>query len=412
MARGAVAERLGRGLQSLVQRFESARRLFVSSLAKAARRVSTVFLFGALPLLLVCVFIAANWNKSTFLFDFRGDLYEAGHAIVHGHNPYHAAYLARQAASKRAGEHVATDFAVAVYPAPALVSFVPFTLLPYRAAGIVYALLSVCAVLAGLRLLDVQDWRCYGAAFLSWPVLHGLLLGALTPLLVLGVAALWRWRDHVWRPAVALAAIVTAKLFLWPLGVWLIGTRRYRTLISAVAITLAVVVAGWAVIGFDGLADYPRMLGSLSFIEEGVGVSPVAGLLALGVGSSLARIVAVALALLLLAAAARAPETGRERRTFGIAVIAALIASPIVWPHYLALVLVPIALLSPRLSALWFVPLVAYIAPVAQTTGRAWAVLPYYAIVAVVAFAALRHSELPPVATPVPEGRALGDSPA
>jgi Glycosyltransferase family 87 len=416
VARGAVAEWLGRGLQSLVHRFESGRRLFVSaSLATGAHRVSTALVFGVLPLLLVCTFLAASWHRSTFLFDFHGDLYRAGREIVHGHNPYHAAYLSREVALKRAGQHVKTDFAVAVYPAPTLVAAVPFTLLPYRAAGIVYALLSVCALIAGLSLLGVRDARCYGAAFLSWPVLHGLMLGALTPLLVPGVAALWRWRDEVWRPAVALAAIVTAKLFLWPLGVWLILTRRYGTLARAVAVSAVAVLAGWAVIGFDGIVNYPRMLGDLSFIEQGVGVSPVAGLLSLGLGSSVARIAAVALALALLAFARLGPKTGRERRTFGIAVVAALVASPIVWPHYFMLVLVPIALLSPRLSALWFVPLAAYLAPVAQTNDQPWAVLPYYAIIAVVAYSTLRHGESPPATAPIPHSRVpatLGDSAA
>jgi Glycosyltransferase family 87 len=404
VARGAVAERLGRGLQSLLQRFESARRLFVSaSPTTPTRRVWTVLVFGALPVLLVCMFVGANWNKSTFLFDFRGDLYRPGHEIAHGHDPYRATYLSRLAAAKRAGGPVETDFAVAVYPAPALVAAVPFTVLPFRAAGLVYALLSVCALLLGLRLLGVEDWRCYGTAFLSWPVLHGLLLGALTPLLVFGVAALWRWRDHVWRPAVALAAIVIAKIFLWPLGVWLILTRRFGTLARAIGIAAVAVLADWAVIGFDGFTNYPRMLGDLSFLEEGVGVSPVAGFLSLGVGSSVARIAAIALAAALLAIAwLLRPRMGRERRTFGIAVIAALVASPIVWPHYFALVLVPIALVSRRLSALWFVPLLAYLAPYAQTTDRPWAVLPYYAIAVVVASQTLLHGEPPPALEPAP----------
>ena len=369
-------------------------------------------MFGALPLLLVCTFIAASWNTNTFLFDFRGDLYRAGHEIVHGHNPYRAEFLSRQAAAKRAGRHVDTDFAVAVYPAPALVAAVPFTALPYRAAGILYVLLSVCALIVGLRLLGVQDARCYGAAFLSWPVLHGLMLGALTPLLVLGVAAVWRWREDLWRPALALAAVVTAKLFLWPLGVWMILTRRFGTLARAVAVAGVAALACWAVIGFDGLVDYPRMLGDLSFLEEGAGVSAVAGFLSLGVGSSVARIAAVLLALALLGLAWVGTKTGRERRAFGIAVVAALVASPIVWPHYFALVLVSIALVSPRLSALWFVPLASYLAPFAQTTDRPWAVLPYYAIAVVVAWQTLRHGDSPPAVAPAPDGRALGDSPA
>jgi hypothetical protein len=43
--------------------------------------------------------------------------------------------------------------------------------------------------------------------------------------------------------------------------------------------------------------------------------------------------------------------------------MAALIASPVVWAHYYALLFVPIALLSPRLSWLWFVPMLAVLNP-------------------------------------------------
>jgi hypothetical protein len=47
-----------------------------------------------------------------------------------------------------------------------------------------------------------------------------------------------------------------------------------------------------------------------------------------------------------------------DRRSFSAAVLAAIAVSPIVWPYNYALVLVPIAILRPRLSALWFAPFV------------------------------------------------------
>jgi len=68
------------------------------------------------------------------------------------------------------------------------------------------------------------------------------------------------------------------------------------------------------------------------------------------------------------------------RRSFGLAVMAGIAASPIVWPHYLTLVFVPIALLSPRFSALWLVPLLAYLAPTELTGGQLANMLPYLAI--------------------------------
>ena len=365
-------------------------------LAVAARHVLTVVVFGVLPIVLAFSFVAASWNNSTFLSDFKGDLYQAGRDVVHGRNPYPAAFLAREAAARREGRPVETAIAVPDYPAPALVLAAPLSLLPFRAAGVLFVLVSVCALLLALRLLGVADWRCYGLAFLSWPVLHGLRLGALTPLLVLGVAAVWRWRDGLWRPALAVVAVVAAKLFLWPLAIWLLLTRRFQAISLACGLGAITLLAGWAVIGFAGLVGYPELLNNLASLEEGVGVSPVTGLLALGLGRTVATIVALGIVAALFSLAWRLrSRPGNDRRMFELAVVAALVASPIVWPHYFALLLVPIALLSPRLSPIWFAPLLAYLAPVAQTNHRPWEALPYYLIAALVAYRALQSNRPP-----------------
>jgi hypothetical protein len=50
-------------------------------------------------------------------------------------------------------------------------------------------------------------------------------------------------------------------------------------------------------------------------------------------------------------------------RAFGLIVVAALIATPVSWTHYLILAFIPIALLSPGLSWLWFLPMLAGLAP-------------------------------------------------
>jgi hypothetical protein len=359
-------------------------------------RVSNVLLFAALPVVLTLVILSAGYVRGPFLYDFKGGLYGAGHDIAHGQNPYRAAYLERQAALKRAGHAPQTVISVPVYPAPALVAAVPFGLLPYAVAAVLFSLLSVGALLGGLRLAGVRDWRCYGLAFISWPVVHGLMLGAMTPLLVLGTAAAWRYRDRLWPPAIAIAALIAAKLFPWPLAIWLLVTRRARAFALMVVLALTVTFGAWAAIGFAGLADYPRMLDNLSYVSEGVGVSTVAGLVALGLPAGAAKAVALALAALVVGAAwrlSRRPDGGR--RAFGLIVVSALVASPMVWPHYFALLFVPIALASPGLSPLWFVPLLAYLAPDAQTTGRPWAIALYLAIAAVPLFRLCARRPLP-----------------
>jgi hypothetical protein len=298
-----------------------------------------------------------------WLYDFKGGLYNAGVAILNGHDPFHAGYIAHQAAIMRAGgiavgETSAHAFSLPVYPAPANLAVVPLSLLPYWVAAAVFTVLSVAAMVLALRLMEVRDWRCYGLALISWPFVYGLELGALGPLLALGVAVFWRWRDRLWPPAIALASIVIAKVFPFPLAAWLIVTRRYRQLALAAGLGAAVTLGAWAVLGFAGLTSYPTMLSNLSFIQEGRSDSVVAVLLAAGLSAATAQALALLAAAGLLGLAWRFGRSGgNQRQAFGLAVMAALTASPIVWDHYLVLMFVPIALLSPSYSQLWLVPL-------------------------------------------------------
>ena len=350
-------------------------------LRRAAPRVGAVLVFGVLPVAIVLSILLITYGRPSFLYDFHGGLYGAGRDILRGHSPYRPSFLALQAAIKHAGGAPQTVIDVPVYPAPVLLAVVPFSLLPFWLAGVLFTLLSLGALVAGLRLLGVGDWRCYGVALGCWPVVLGLRLGGLTPLILFGIAVAWRRRAQVRAPAVAIAAIVAAKLFPWTVCVWLLVTRRFRALGLMILLTALAVVAGWAVIGFKGMTDFPQMLSNLSSVSEAVSVSPVAALLALGLPASVATAMALAGTAGLLVVAWRvARQPDGERRALGLAVMAAMIASPIVWPHYLALVLVPIALMSPTLSAIWFVPLLAYLAPIAQTQGHLVEMLPYLAI--------------------------------
>jgi hypothetical protein len=376
----------------------------------AVRDVSSVLLYGVAPIVVTVAVLGASLVTGPFLYDFRGGLYDAGNHILHGDSPYQVAFLDRQAAIQRAGGNPQTVISVPVYPAFPLVAAVPFSILPYRVAGILFSLLSIAALMGAFRLLGVTDWRCYGVACLSWPVLHGFVLGAVTPLLMLGAALAWRYRHRMVAPALAVAAIVAIKLFPIMLGGWLIATRRYATAALATIFTLVAIFGSWAIIGFSGLGAYPRMLSDLAQISQGVSVSVVAGLLDIGIGSQSARIVALAVSgLLLLVAWRLASRPDGDRAAFSLAVIACLTISPMVWPHYLALLFVPIAVASPRLSWFWFAPLVLYAAPFAQTTGRPWAVVPYLVTLGLVALIATRRA---PVELKVRTVRARPASPA
>jgi alpha-1,2-mannosyltransferase len=174
----------------------------------------------------------------------------------------------------------------------------------------------------------------------------------------------------------AVAAVVVAKLFLWPLAVWLLVTRRFKAAAIAVGEGLLATAASWWAIGFAGFDQYPHLLGTLSRAEGVISYS------LLGLGYDLGASVRLA-SLLPWAAAAVAAlallELGRRRAddhvVFTAAVAAALVATPILWLHYLTLLLVPLAIVRPRFSALWVVPLLLWGTSKPATYGDLWRVV-------------------------------------
>lgn len=375
-----------------------------NELLLAARRIASVLAFAVAPVLAVIGVVAWTIGGSHFFYDFTGGLYDGARAILHGANPYHAAFLHRLAEVERAGGSPSLVYSVPVYPAPTMLAVVPLALLPARAAGLLFAVGSLAALIGGLRLLGVRDWRCYGAALISWPTLQALRLGALEPYLLLGLAVLWRGRAGARRSGAVAAAVAAAKLFLWPVAGWLAVTRRWRTIAVAALAGAGGTLLAWALISFAGMSDYPRMLSDVSTLESPGGISLIAAAAAIGVGHAVAQSVSLLLAGGILVIAAAAVRRRRdESLAFGLAVMAALVASPVVWSHYLTLVYVPIALLSPELSVLWLVPLLAYAAPVELTHGDIAQILPYLTVEASVLAALVRRARSAAAETPIGE---------
>jgi Glycosyltransferase family 87 len=253
-----------------------------------------------------------------------------------------------------------------VYPPPLALVMTPFSAMPEGQAATLFTLLGIAAVILGLLLLGVRDRRCYVVAFAFPYTIESLKYGALGTFLVLVVALLWRYRDAAPVAGLAAGGALVLKLFLWPLLPWLAFTRRWRALVIALGAALVLALGAWAAIAFRGLTDYPSLLRKLSDLEAESSYSAVAVLRALGLSSAAAQAAAVACGVVLLGLAWRAATrvTGgtldRDRRSLILVLAAALVLTPIVWQHYLALLVVPIALARPRLSPLWALPLAAW----------------------------------------------------
>jgi hypothetical protein len=297
-------------------------------------------------------------------------------SVLHGRSPY-------VVPSPAAFAH----FDKFVYPPVAALVFAPFAALPSGAARAAMFVAGLAAVLGALRVLEVKDWRCYGIAVVSAPSINSLALGALTSFLLLGAAIAWRYRENARVVAIATAFTALLKLFLWPLGVWLLVTQRWRALTLSAAVGLVLLLGGWAVIDFAGFRSYPTLLHDLQKVEVPVSYSAVA---LFGLSGSAATAVTVLLSLVGVAAIALAARrVDGDRRAFAAAVIVSLLATPLLWMHYLLLLFVPLALYRPRLSGLWFLPLVLWATPTTHSHGTTWRIALALAVVAVVALRTL-----------------------
>jgi hypothetical protein len=341
---------------------------------KARISVRDIAIFGQLPavtlgflvFLTVCGASALSWDFRVFR--------AAGAAVLEGRSPYVRPTVALLAQSNHY-----------VYPQPFAYLFVPFAFLDARAGAVVFIVVGAAAIGTALWLLGVRDWRLWGITMLSPPVFQALGFGTIGPLLVLAAAVGWRLRNSPWS-GVALALAAAAKLFLWPLLFWLIVTRRFRAAGAAVA-TLGLLIAVWAFTDPSGLARYPKTVWLLNLAERWKSYSPQTLWLSLGLPG--ADLVPAALAVAGLALLVRWRRD--DRFAFASAVLVALVATPILWMHYLALLLIPIALYRPRLGWLWALPVTLWVTPQPSSLGTTWKIAFTLAAVALIWLRVLRR---------------------
>ena len=308
--------------------------------------VASIELFAlAAVAALVIVFVDAITRDVAI--DFR-QFYDAADAIAHGDDPY-----------------LATAVWGGPYPYPPFpaILMVPFTLLPFEPAGLLMMGLLVCVALSIPFVLDVRDWRCYGL-LLVWPcTLQAIQSGNVTLWFALATALAWRFRDRRVPAALSIGLTLATKFYLWPLVIWFAATRRLVAAALAVVVGAGLLVASWAVIGFVGFTSYPSVLRQLEGVVGQDSYTLYVSGLDLGLPSSIARGVWLAVGLCLLGLMVVLARRGDELSAYVLAITAALALTPIVWLHYFAMLAVVVALASPRLSLVWFVPLGMVLTP-------------------------------------------------
>jgi hypothetical protein len=314
------------------------------------RRIGRRFLIVQSAVLAVLlVYLSAKTGH--YGSDFRGGAWKAGHDVLAGRSPYAPPVVSRLIALRSA-----------FIPPPLLALIaVPFAALPFAAAVVLWSLVCSSAFAGALFLLGVRDWRFYLVAFCSYPFVASLMFGQPDGLLALAAACAWRYRDSP-RGAVAVGALIAAKLVAWPLVLWLVATKRLRGALLAVASTVGFLAFSWAAIGFNGLASYPQLLSADARAFGSKSYSPVAEIMRLGGSASLAQVLAVILAAAVLLGAVRVTR-GSDRGWFAGAVAFGLLASPLLEICYLVLLFVPLAIGRRRPEGIVWIATALWLAP-------------------------------------------------
>ena len=189
------------------------------------------------------------------------------------------------------------------------------------------------------------------ASFALWPQVIGeIRVSHLTPFLCLLLALAWRYRDVASFPASPLGSPAAVKFFLWPLGIWLAAIGRAREALIAAGVAAASLLL---VLPFTGLHDYSEVLLQLGRTFDKDSYSPFGLLSQLDVAEALARVATSPSACCCSSAAGGARASASRLPQ-------PLVLSPIVWLDYYAVAAIPLAIVRPRLSAVWFAPLATW----------------------------------------------------
>jgi alpha-1,2-mannosyltransferase len=318
--------------------------------------------FAVVPVLFTVFIVQLAVARHSFAVDFHHAFWPAGQRVLHGLTPY------ASPGSPQVGAGIAF-----VYPAVGAVLFAPLALIPHGLADALFASVNLAAALAAIRVLGVRDWRLYGLVALTPAVISGWQTANVTLLLVLGIALAWRHREHPFVAGALVALIVSVKLFVWPLGLWLLVTRRYAALAWAIGLGLLMNGLAWSVVGFQQLHRYTALVHAVSHAEERTAYTLMALGMRLGASHGGAYAAGLAVAAIAALACVVAGRRRHDQSALLLSIAVSLLATPIVWRHYLALLIVPLAIARPRLSAVWLIPLALHACPV--TTPATWQLL-------------------------------------
>ena len=263
------------------------------------------------------------------------------------------------------------------------VVLLPLTGLDHAGATLLWLLARLAVLVLACALMPASirvRLATLGVALLSLPVIDDLRLGNVSLLVTLLAVVAWRRLD---RPlgSLALALSMTLRPTMGlVLAWWLIRGRLMPALWSAAAL-LAIVLLSLPFVGELGYLDYVSVLRNITDVmgvERNVDLGSSA--LMLGAPAWLASL--ALFAGYALAAAATLLSLRRDRElSFVVVVGATLLVAPLLWGHYLTLLLITAAFLASR-GRLWglALPLLGWLPePLLPGAALAAVLLPFLA---------------------------------
>lgn len=312
-------------------------------------------LLGVLPLVFTGWVAYHVFATGIAAVDFQHSFWVAGWRTLHGLDPY---------SWSRAEISGGVSFP---YPAVTSLLLAPFGLLSSSPESIPVTVLAVLAAPLALWILNVRDWRVYGAAAMWAPIVIGWQAANFTLALIIGIALLWRVRDRQVAAAVLVAFLVSIKPILVPLWFWLVLTRRWRAAGLGAVQGIVVNAVAWTVLGWHELSNWLSLISLQGNLRDSTGYSLIALATHLGLGRAVGYGLITGLAGFLVVVSIKLASVGQERRLFCVAVLLGIVISPQADAHYFAMLLVPLALTRPRLGWQWLAPLVLWVCPATQS---------------------------------------------
>jgi hypothetical protein len=299
------------------------------------------WVLAGLGVLFLALAVSAFVESVGYAVDFRA-YWDAADRLVAGRGLYLPQNLLGPYRAGAPGMYVyAPPLAVLLMPAAAL--------LPFGAAAFGWLLLHLAALGGACALMPVSRpirLASFGVAAFSAPVLIDLNLGNVSTFVLLLAVVVWRWLDRP-HASVALAVALAIRPQLGVVAIWWLARQRFQQLIWTLAAGLVLFLLTLPFVGVGGYLEYLHVLRN----ADVTGVPQNAALESAALLLGLPHQLAAAASLVGYADAAAAIMLGlrRDREvSYVVTVSASLLVTPLLWDHYLVLLLVPGAFLASR----------------------------------------------------------------